>query len=235
MLQRAATDAGYTFDHLGIGRAFEHTIEESYFAFWQYGSYENCPNIPAPTASADEMLQFLLDDVGFTDFTDWGIDYYEAYYFQAASQIGYPAPYDYHLRNLQYRGSDIPEYYVNHKLPEYDYLALLDVQLWLALQGDRIMFIYGGDDPWSSAEFRLGAARDSYELVVPHGNHGSGVWALDATTQAGAMQTLARWANAPLPAPAVQAKALRTLARKAIDLSDPPMPQRGPTRFRTMH
>jgi hypothetical protein len=232
LLKAEADASGLTFEHLGIDRAYEHVVEESYVAFWQYGGAAFCPSLPAPDAAAGELVDFILNDVGLYDFSDPGIDQYEAYYYQAATQIGYPAPYDYFLRRLTARGSDIPEYYVKHELPAYDYLALLDVQLWVALQGERLLFIYGSDDPWSSAQYRLGAATDSYEYIVPGGNHGSGVWALDAATQATVRETLSRWSG--VTALALSPQQQRTLARKAIDLSDPPMPPRGPLRYRTL-
>jgi hypothetical protein len=233
-LEAEADAEGLTFAQLGIDRAYEHAVEESYFAFWQYGSAQFCPMVPAPDAPAADVINFVLNDVGLYDFSDAGIEQYEAYYYQAATQIGYPAPYDYYLRRLTARGSDIPEYYVKHKLPAYDYLALLDVQLWVALQGERIMFIYGGDDPWSSAQYQLGAASDSYRYLVPGGNHGSGVWALDAATRAAALATLSRWSGVAVPATAMTPALRRQLSRKAIDLSDPPLPARGPLRYRTL-
>jgi hypothetical protein len=73
---------GVTFDDLlgSIDRAFEVSIIELPFAFWQYGSQDGCARIPSPTASTDEIFQFIewFNDLYF--YSDEDVGAYLAYY-----------------------------------------------------------------------------------------------------------------------------------------------------------
>ena len=50
-----------------------------------------------------------------------------------------------------------------------------DVQAWIAASGERIMLIYGQNDPWTAGAVDLGAATDSFKFIAPGGNHGSSI------------------------------------------------------------
>jgi hypothetical protein len=64
---------------------------------------------------------------------------------------------------------------------------------WVAGDGERLMFIYGGDDPWTAGAFELGAARDSYRFVAPGHGHGADLAALPAAERDQALAALSSW------------------------------------------
>jgi hypothetical protein len=227
LLLAEANQNGWTYNHLGIDKAYEHLVEEFYFSFWQTSSITVCDAVPAPDATAYDIYTWLHPLVGWDYFSDQALDVSEPFYYQSATQLGYAAPYDYFLKGLSYPGTDIAEQYVSRPLPPYDYAALLDVQLWLALQGQRIMLIYGNSDPFSAVgHYELGLACDSYEYWAQT-NHAAHVVSLDPATQAAALQTLSRWAAAPIVPQAVTTMQ-REATQGSINLVDRPMPPFGP-------
>lgn len=187
-----------TFDRLGIDKAFEHAVLELPFGFWQYSGQGECPKIPATTADDAAVYSFLDKVGGVTSYSDQGIAGFEPYYFQAAAQLGFPAVEEDPLKDLLlHPGSDTPIQYLPIELQPlvmYDPRAMIDVADWLQREGQRMLFIYGSNDPWSAAAFELGLAADSYRLIVAGGNHGSRIGALPEAIREKALSILRRWA-----------------------------------------
>jgi hypothetical protein len=75
-----------------------------------------------------------------------------------------------------------------------------DVSDWLSAEGERFLFIYGENDPYSAAAFELGGAAESARLFVPEGNHGAGILDLPPGDLDAALGMLATWTGvAPTP------------------------------------
>jgi hypothetical protein len=196
----------FTYQRLGVEQAFEFAVTELWFLFWQYSDVTECPNIPASTATDDDVFQFLNKISSFEWMADTWLDLFNPYFYQTATQLGAPKQADAHLVDLlKYPGMDAPAAYC---LPAwttvFDPTAIEDIQNWLSREGQRIMFIYGQNDPWSAAPYELGNASDSYRFWVPNGNHGSQLSDLSQPDYAQAQAALERWSGAKpkLSAPA---------------------------------
>jgi hypothetical protein len=186
-----------TFTRLGIDRAIEHAILETPFTLWQYSDASACVAIPSASSSDQAYYDFINAHATWSNFADASIDAFSPYYFQAAIQLGYP-DIDEEGLALNYPHSDTaPVYSPPGVATPYEAGAMPDVQSWVETQGQRLLFIYGQNDPWSAGAFSLGTAGDSFRYTVPAGNHGSRIVQLGATDQAQALQTLSRWANVP--------------------------------------
>jgi hypothetical protein len=62
---------------------------------------------------------------------------------------------------------------------------------WLRNSGERILYIYGGNDPWTAAALGPAPGLDALQLVQPGANHGANIRGLD---QKGlAIAALERW------------------------------------------
>lgn len=197
-LDALAAREGYTFEHLGRDMALEHAAIEAYFAFWQYGNPATCEaRIPPPTAPAEQLLAALHDVVDMGMFSDSGLAAYGPYYHQAATQLGYPRPFEAPLAGLlRYPGTDIAETYVPRVAPfTWDAEAMPDIANWVAREGERLLFIYGEFDPWTAGAYELGDARDSYRFTVPGGNHGARIEQLPEPARSQAIQLLRGWAQ----------------------------------------
>ena len=191
---------GLTFNRLGLDTALEHAVIETYFAFWQYDSPEYCDQFPGAEASGEELLNIMDAETGLGTFADTGgqgLEYYGAYYYQAAVELGWPRPYETGLESLLLApGTDAAPVYAPVGLPlTFHEEAMPDIQDWVSTRAERVMFIYGGLDPWSAAAYSLGGARDAFLYQVPGGNHGSTLGQLPEPQRTQALDTVRRWAG----------------------------------------
>ncbi|MCY1032447.1 S28 family serine protease [Corallococcus sp. BB11-1] len=197
-----AAEQGLQFTRLGFELALEHAVIETYFAFWQYDVPSRCTqSIPEPTATDEALFATLDYEVGLDNFADPGLDAYAAYYYQAALELGWPRPYEEHLGALiHHPGTDTGDVYSPPGIPfVFRPEAMPDIQDWVSVHGERLMFIYGGLDPWTAAAFVLGNAQDSFLYKVEGGNHGARISHLPPDVQATAKAHINRWMGvAPL-------------------------------------
>ncbi|MEW9550458.1 S28 family serine protease [Nonomuraea sp. NPDC050783] len=198
LLEADAARNGYTFTRtLGSAdRSYEMTVLDTVWAFWQYSTAADCATVPPATAT-DEQLYAWIDAVAsFGFYTDQGLEYYWPYYYQAATQLGWPDLAFAHLRGLtRYRGL----YQPNSVLPaelrsRHQALPMLDVDHWVRTRSERMMFVYGENDPWSAERFTP-SGLDSYLYVAPGANHGAAIAGLTEADAAAATATLRRWAG----------------------------------------
>jgi hypothetical protein len=200
MLERMRPEAQYTL--LGENRALEFAVVELPFIFWQYGSQADCVQIPADTASDDDVFEFFDATIGVAAYGDEDLLSYLPYYHQSATQLGYPAADESYLVGLLHPGEDTAAAYIpsgtSIVVPPYDQgAAMRDVQSWISTSGSELLLIYGENDPWTAGAVDLGAATDSFKLIVPGGNHGSSIGALPSPDQETAVAAVLRWAGMP--------------------------------------
>ncbi|TWP44372.1 aminopeptidase [Lentzea tibetensis] len=182
----------------GSDQAFEALVVEMPFVFWQYGAQYHCRSIPTPSATNEQLFGWLDRTIGLDSYTDQKLEHYLPYYFQAATQLGYPAMPEAHLKGLlRFPGVASPRSFVPRDIPmAYQPGVMADIDRWVKEQGAGLMFVYGQTDPWSAEPFRLGAgSKDSYWYEVPGGNHGAEVDELPAAQRNQAQETIRRWAG----------------------------------------
>jgi PS-10 peptidase S37 len=198
MLAADAAANGWTFTRtLGTAdRSLELTVLDTVWAFWQYLGTSSCAGVPPATATDRELYDWIDAVAGWSFYTDQGLEYYWPYYYQAATQLGWAGLRFDHLRGLRrYPGL----YTANSALPAelrrpHDPLPMIDVDLWVRTLSQRMMFVYGQNDPWSAERFTP-SRRDSYLYVAPGANHGARISGLSPADSAAATATLRRWAG----------------------------------------
>ncbi|MFI5909227.1 S28 family serine protease [Dactylosporangium sp. NPDC051541] len=202
--QAWATENQRTFTITGSAdRAFEFMVNGTTWAFWQYSLESDCADVPPRTASSDDIWNWIDLIYGLDSNTDQGIEPYIPYYFQASYQLGYPDVSLPHLKGLQhYRGQDRAQSYIPRALvPRFQPLAMLDIDIWVKFAASRLIFVYGGNDPWGAEPFRLGPfTRDSQWYVAAGANHGANIAALKPDETAKATAAVQRWAGVTTPA-----------------------------------
>jgi hypothetical protein len=229
MLERfkaAAAENGWTFNILRTpDRAFENSVMDYEWGFWQYHLQSDCASLPAVNASDDDIYKTLDDISGLSFYTDQGLAPYIPYYYQAGTQLGWPTPKFKSLRPLlRYESSYQPRTYVPRDIPmRFDHgVAMRDIDRWVRGHADHMLFLYGQNDPWGSEPFRLGrGSRDSAVYIAPGMNHsGRLIGYLPAAQQTKAKADVLRWAGVQ-----TQAKTLTTgpTADDPLELQRPPM------------
>ncbi|WP_199515469.1 S28 family serine protease [Nucisporomicrobium flavum] len=198
LLEAEAAANGYTFaGTIGtVDRSFELTVLDTPWAFWQYSSAADCPSVPSVTATDEELYAWIDGIAGWSFYTDQGLAPYLPYYRQAAAQLGWPDLKFRHLRGLtRYPGLYAPNAVLPADLKtRHNPVPMLDVDHWVRTRSERMLFVYGQNDPWSSERFTP-SARDSHLYVAPGANHGANISRLSPADAAAATATLRRWAG----------------------------------------
>jgi hypothetical protein len=193
----AANNRTFTIVH-SANRAFEFMVNGTTWAFWQYSGLGQCPQVPPVSATDDTLLNWINQVYGLDSNTDQGITGYVPYYYQAATELGYPVPKLRHLaRYQQYRGEDTAKSYVPAVLaPRFHPAAMDDIDHWVRRSGRTLLFVYGQNDPWGAEPFELGRGTvDSLSFTAPGANHGASIAALVPAEGATATSAVQRWAG----------------------------------------
>ncbi len=197
-----ALDNGDAYTRVAIAPAVEGAIAGLYWAFWQYFGYSWCGSIPSPSADDSDVYSFLDLIAPVSDSADASLDLFDAYYFQASYELGYPGTMDTWLDgHLNFGDDDYAGFTpTGVTLPEFVPEAMQDIDAWVQADGDRLLFVYGEWDPWTGGAFELGDATDSVSLVVDQGTHGANIRSLAVADQTTALDKLEAWSGvAPDP------------------------------------
>ncbi len=193
--QQEAAQEGYVYTRIAIGPATEGAITGLEWSFWQYIGAEFCDQLP-PTTASDNQLWSILNIVSpVNGSTDEAIAEFEAYYYQAEAELGYPDDGGAHLAGLtRFTDADYEGIWpAGVAVPTYDPTAMADIDDWVQTAGSRLLFVYGVWDPWSGGKFELGAATDSLRLIAPGASHGADLRSLTDPDKAAAYARLAEW------------------------------------------
>jgi hypothetical protein len=200
-LDAVAKEQGLTFTILkSSDRAYESSVLDLEWAFWQYSLQSDCANVPDPkTVSTDALYTFVDQVSGLTFYSDQGLAPYVPYYYQAGTQLGWPDPKFPNLKGLEkYPGVYQPRSYVPSDIGmRFDPTVMRDVDGWVRQHGSHLMFLYGQNDPWGAEPFRLGhGSKDSYWYEVAGLNHnGRLIGYLPEDERTKATATVQRWAG----------------------------------------
>lgn len=211
--QNEAAQRGYQYTRIALPVAVESAVTSIEWAFWQYLGYAECSTVPVATDSDQEVWDFLGVVSGVSGSADDNLAEFEAYYYQAEVELGFPGTMDDHLAGLPIYGDADYEgaYPLGVTRPAYRDAAMRDVDAWVQAEGARIIFLYGEWDPWTGGMFSLGNAQDSLRVVAPQGAHGSDLGSLADAEQTAVLDRLEAWSGVT---PDVTVLA-RTTARRA--------------------
>ncbi|WP_406014836.1 aminopeptidase [Streptomyces sp. NBC_00984] len=191
---------GYTFATTGsLDKAYEAVVMDYVWAYWQYSLLSDCDTIPADAKTAPgQAIWDSVDSIsGFSTYTDQGLENYTPYYYQAGTQLGSPSIRQPWLGGLSRYGYQPPRTFVPRSIAmKFQPSVMRDVDNWVKRHADRMLYVYGENDPWGAERFRPGAgSRDSYVMTVPGGNHGAAVAGLAEDDRAKATAAILRWAD----------------------------------------
>lgn len=183
-------------------QAIESGVIDLYFAFWQYTPQSECGSVPDPdTATDDQVWDFYEATSPLTGYADQNLERYVPYYFQAAYQLGSPKPYEDRIGDLlQYPGTNIARNFVPRSVRpnRFDWPAMRDIDRWVRTSSERMLYVYGGNDPWSAEPFTCGtsgASRECFRFFVDGGTHGSNIEQLPAAERDRAVALVRSWAG----------------------------------------
>ncbi|MFH8896046.1 S28 family serine protease [Streptomyces coeruleorubidus] len=214
-----AQDNGLTFKTIGsLDKAYEATVLDYVWGFWQYSQLKDCDEIPADAKNAtdDEIWDSVDAIAGFSAYADQGLTTYTPYYYQAGTQLGAPTIGFPHIEKQYIRyGYQPPRNFVPRDIPmRFQPQAMRDVDTWVRHNARHMLFVNGQNDPWSAEPFRLGkGAKDSYVFTAPGMNHGANVAGLVPEQKALATARILDWAGVATSAVQADPQAAKPLAK----------------------
>lgn len=227
MEARAGAQSGHSYTRIAIGPAVEGSIASLEWAFWQYYGVQFCDSVPPSNSNDDTLFDFLDSIAPVGDNDDAQVAQFEAYYYQAYAQLGFPDGNATYLDPfLLYSDRDYDKALPTPDLPVYDGgAAMTEVDEYVQQQGNRLLFIYGEWDPWTGGEYQLGQATDSLKLVQAEGSHGSRINRLSTVDRDAAYAKLAAWSGVTPTPPTSQ---------KAFEVVEPREPRVPPAMIRVL-
>ncbi|MCA1756924.1 MAG: hypothetical protein LC649_05650 [Bacteroidales bacterium] len=196
MMLEMAEEEGYTFERAGgPEKVFELAVLEYDFAYWQWGK-TSCDEIITEGEPEEIFNQFFgITDISY--FSDSGISYFEPFFYQALTEIGY---YGYRFDIF----NDLLLYVSDGELPDfafsapdgvsldYDYSVAENVDNYIR-NASNFIFIYGMKDTWSATSVTLSGQSNSLKIMKKEGDHSTRIDNLDENDRELVLGTLNDW------------------------------------------
>jgi hypothetical protein len=191
LVQNLAARNGFAWP-LGDEATLEYAVLEYLFAFWQYGDGDTA-KIPAADATPEALFNHLDQVSGFSYYSPQTIAYYEPFYYQAFTELGYTPYVADHLVDLLVAVPS-PTYRVFAPAGvamNFNAGAMTDVNTWLQASGSNIIYIYGANDPYTVAAVEPTGQTNALRVIQPHANHLVRIAGLDERERV--LRTLGEW------------------------------------------
>ncbi|MCB0742294.1 MAG: peptidase, partial [Ignavibacteriae bacterium] len=197
LLKKHMEEKKYSFP-LGLEKTFEYAVLEYEFAFWQWGK-TNCEDIPEPEASPEILFKHLYTTSSFNYFNSSSITYYQPFFYQAYSEIGY---YNYETSDFSDLLVDVKDKYASNICfaPQnveikYDKDLMKNINNYIYENGNNMLFIYGENDAWSSTSVNIGPNTNALKMVKMNGNHRTRIKSFEGEEKEKIYSTLEKWLN----------------------------------------
>lgn len=194
LFEKHCKDKGYTF-RIPIAEVYDYNILEYSFALWQWGT----PVSEIPTLSADDKTIFnhfitICEPDYFSEQSP-----YPSFNVQAAKELGY---YGYDIKPFKkYLTIKTSKDYLRKvMLPaelsdiKFDATLYNKVVKFLKENDPEMIYIYGGDDPWTASGVTwLKDKKNIKVYVLPGGNHRTRINSFDTQTQEEIKRQIQDW------------------------------------------
>ena len=196
LLKFYSMGAGSEFSYLNLEQAFEYTVLEYPFSFWQYG--HSCDIIPNNLASIEDMAAYLLSVSDISFFSDQTMQAYGSHYYQSATEMGY---YGYETMDFKGLLTALPTntnphatFLPNKMKADFDDQLLKDVNKWLKTEAHKFIYINGAIDTWSATAVRPNDKVDAEWFFMEGKHHSTARIAnMNNAEKARLIQTLEKW------------------------------------------
>jgi hypothetical protein len=189
---RLADNAGYRFTFIDNESAFDYSVLEFPFSFWQYTADET--QLPDPKVSTPEtMAKFLFQIVPPFWYTE-AANAFGAASYQFYTQLGYyeynEKPFRKYLKNKDYPNSA----FVPKDAPiVWDPSYQQKLKKFMKDSPRHMIFIYGEADPWGATGAEITPGSESLKMVQKGGTHGAQISTLSPEQRKMVIDTLEKW------------------------------------------
>jgi len=194
------TKAGFKFDLMPAEEAYDYSVLEFPFSFWQY--YANCEKLPDLTAANQEkMVKYLVRIVSPFWYTNAGEAFSPANY-QFYTQLGY---YEYNERPFRkyLKKDDYPNsaFVPKGVKIEWDNSYIRKLKKFMKSGPEHMIYIYGEADPWGATAAKIKPGSGSLKMVQAGGTHGAHIGSLSPEQKKEVYKALSTWLGMQLEAP----------------------------------
>jgi hypothetical protein len=173
LLQYYSKGKGLEFTYLTFEQAFEYTVLEYSFSFWQWG--HKCSEIPPSNSTIEEAVDHLLTVSDIDFFSDATMNGYKSHYYQAGNEVGY---YSYRTDDFKGLLKALPlKPYPSAVFPpdkmkvKFDPSVSKKIYDWSQTNGNNMIYIYGAGDTWSATSIPVSSKTNSLWFFVYGANH----------------------------------------------------------------
>ena len=190
--KKIAAKKGFKFTHIDEESAYDYSVLEFPFSFWQYTADETkLPDLR--TASPGKMALYLVQIVSPFWYTEAANSYQPANY-QFYTQLGYyeydEKPFRKYLKNKDYPNSVfVPKNVQIVWDPTYQE----KLRKFMAGNPQHMIFIYGEDDPWGATAADIKPGSGSLKMVQAGGTHGAKIATLSPEQHKLVIDTFEKW------------------------------------------
>ena len=187
---------GYTYEMAGgIKRALQLTILEYPFAFWQWGG--NVATIPEKDkAELKEVFSHLVRVSAPSFFEDKAIEGLRPFFYGALTEMGM---YTYDVKPFKKFLDDKKDIDFSFTMPKgfnkkaFNAGQMKKINKWLQTDAERILFVYGGSDPWYATGVDLKKNFKCRKYVRGDMHHGCRIKDFDPVSREDLIDTLKEW------------------------------------------
>ena len=199
LFKELSASKGWKFT-MGFEKAYDLSVLEYSFAFWQWGF--NCSSIPASSSTAKELFEHWLEVNPFSFFEENEVDKVRPFFYQAMTEIGM---YGYRVKPFSRYLSDTANITFSFAMPRghraiFNASAMSDIDRWVEDSGSYMLYIYGQNDAWSATAVDPGRKTNAVKMVCPGGSHSSRIKDFPPELQDSIYKVLGRWLDLKLPA-----------------------------------
>ncbi|MBI1933313.1 MAG: peptidase [Ignavibacteriales bacterium] len=197
MLNSYMEEHNYTFP-LGLEKTFEYDVMEYSFSFWQWGNL-NCDNIPDQDDTPENLFKHLYTASPFDYFDGKSMTYFQPFFYQAYTEIGY---YNYETSDFTDLLIDVKDKYASNicfapQNAELNFNKKLmeNINSYIYNYGNNMLYIYGGNDTWSATSVNIGPNTNAVKMIKKDGNHRTRINSFTGDEKEKIYSTLEKWLN----------------------------------------
>ncbi len=190
--EKTATKYGLVFTTIDAETAYDYSVLEFPFSFWQYTADESkLPELR--TTSREAMAAYLIQIVSPFWYTDAAKSFEPANY-QFYTQLGYyeynEKPFRKYLKHKDYPNSAFQPGGVS---VVWDPSYQLKLKKFIAGNPQHMIYIYGEADPWGATGAEIKSGSGSLKMVQAGGTHGAQISTLGPEQHKLVIETLEKW------------------------------------------
>jgi len=165
------TRKGKSFTHLGLETLYEIAVLEIPFAIWQNRS--GCKSVDYSKTNSKDLFEEIRKSLNGWFMTDDVFNRIDSYHIQALTQLGhycYPVT---RFSDLLVSDFEIlnPVHPIEEIKTTYSNQLMINMREWAEDKGDRIIYISGGNDPYSKYRVIPKEGVDAKSYLLQDKNH----------------------------------------------------------------